>query len=91
MDSIREFKPQILVSDLGMPDQDGFALIRHVRELGYSFQDLPAIALTALARSQDRHKALRAGFQLHLAKPVEPQELTAAIASLMGRTGAVVD
>lgn len=84
--SIQEFDPQVLVSDLGMPGQDGFDLIRRVRELGGRFQGLPAIALTALARSEDCRRALLAGFQMHLAKPVEPRELTAAVAALVGRT-----
>jgi signal transduction histidine kinase len=87
METIGEFEPQILVSDLGMPVQDGFELIRQVRERGYSFQELPAIALTAFARAEDRQRALLAGFQVHIAKPVEPRELTATIATLVGRTG----
>ncbi len=69
-----------------MPAQDGFYLIREVRARGYSFQKLPAIALTAFARTEDRQKALRAGFQLHLVKPVDAGELSAAIAALLGRT-----
>ena len=85
--SIGEFKPQILVSDLGMPGQDGFDLIRQIRERGYSFQDLPAVALPASRAPEDRRRALLAGFQVHVAKPVESRELTAAIATLVGRTG----
>ena len=81
-----QFDPHVLVSDLGMPTQDGFQLIREVRARGYSFQKLPAIALTAFARTEDRQKALMAGFQLHLVKPVDPAELSAAIAALVGRT-----
>ncbi len=82
LDALQEFQPQILVSDLGMPGRDGYELVRTVRELGYSADRLPAIALTAFARSQDRERVLLSGFQLHLAKPVTPHELTAAIASL---------
>ena len=85
--AIDEFKPDILVSDLGMPDQDGYDLIRQVRDRGLSHQDLPAIALTAFARSEDRRRALLAGFQVHVAKPVDPHEIVAAIAALAGRTG----
>ncbi|HEV8068421.1 MAG TPA: response regulator [Planctomycetaceae bacterium] len=85
--ALDRFDPHVLVSDLGMPTQDGFRLIREVRARGYSFQRLPAIALTAFARSEDRQKALRAGFQLHLVKPVDAAELSAAIAALIGRTG----
>jgi PAS domain S-box-containing protein len=81
------FRPHILISDLGMPNLDGFELIRQVRAHGYTFRTLPAIALTAYARTEDRRKALLAGFQLHLTKPVDPAELSAAIASLVGRTG----
>jgi PAS domain S-box-containing protein len=80
-------RPHVLISDLGMPELDGFELIRQVRARGYTFQMLPAIALTAYARTEDRRKALLAGFQLHLTKPVDPAELSAAIASLVGRTG----
>jgi PAS domain S-box-containing protein len=84
--ALDQFAPHVLVSDLGMPAQDGFHLIREVRARGYSFQKLPAIALTAFARTEDRQKALRAGFQLHLVKPVDAGELSAAIAALLGRT-----
>jgi CheY-like chemotaxis protein len=78
--------PEVLVSDLGMPDEDGFDLIREIRKRGYHAKDLPAIALTAFVRKTERHQALLAGFQLHVAKPVEPHELTEFIASLAGRT-----
>ena len=81
------FQPHVLVSDLGMPQADGFELIREVRARGYTFQKLPAVALTAYARTEDRRKALLSGFQLHLTKPVDPAELSAAIATLVGRTG----
>jgi PAS domain S-box-containing protein len=86
LSALDKFEPHVLVSDLGMPAQDGFRLIREVRARGYSFQRLPAIALTAFARTEDRQKALRAGFQLHLVKPVDAGELSAAIAALVGRT-----
>jgi PAS domain S-box-containing protein len=82
-----QFKPQVLVSDLGMPDHDGFELIRKVRAAGYSHQALPAIAVTALARPEDRRRALLAGYQVHLSKPIDGSELTAVIATLTGRTG----
>ncbi|MBV8138290.1 MAG: response regulator [Deltaproteobacteria bacterium] len=78
--------PQVLVSDIGMPELDGYALIREVRGRGYSYQVLPAIALTALARPEDRRRALLAGYQMHMAKPIDASELTAAIAALLGRT-----
>jgi PAS domain S-box-containing protein len=84
---LEHFKPQILVSDIGMPDRDGYDLIREVRGLGHSFQNLPAIALTALAGPQDRRRALLAGYQVHLAKPIDSTELTTAIAVLSKRLG----
>ena len=75
--------PDVLLSDIGMPDQDGYELIRRVRSLP---QDeggqTPAAAVTAFARSDDRAKALLSGFQMHLAKPVDPVELLAAVARL---------
>jgi CheY-like chemotaxis protein len=70
-----------------MPDHDGFELIRKVRAAGYSHQALPAIAVTALARPEDRRRALLAGYQVHLSKPIDGSELTAVIATLTGRTG----
>jgi PAS domain S-box-containing protein len=80
-------QPDILVSDIGMPEQDGFALIKQVRALeGGSAARLPAIALTAYARVEDRTRVLLAGFQTHVRKPVEPVELLAVIASLLGRS-----
>ena len=84
---LEKFDAQVLISDLGMPTLDGFQLIRQVRARGYTFQRLPAIALTAFAGGSDRQKALQSGFQLHLTKPVDPAELSAAIATLIGRTG----
>ncbi len=80
-------RPDVLVSDIGMPDIDGFELLRRVRAMGQERGGrLPAIALTALARSQDRTRALHAGFVAHLSKPVEPPELLATVASAAGRT-----
>ncbi len=81
-------RPDVLVSDIGMPEVDGFELLKRIRALGTERGgDLPAIALTAFARSQDRTQALRAGFVAHLTKPVEPPELLATVASATGRTG----
>ena len=77
----------VLVSDIGLPDTDGYDLIREVRARGFASKDLPAVALTAFARSEDRRRALLAGFQVHVAKPVDPDELVAVVASLVGRTG----
>lgn len=76
----------ILISDLGMPDEDGYALLRRVRKLEpKNGGRIPAIALTAYARTQDRTATLLAGFQSHIAKPVELAELIALIANLAGR------
>jgi CheY-like chemotaxis protein len=80
--------PDILVADIGMPDEDGYSLIRTVRALPRdSGGSIPAAAVTALARSEDRRRALLAGFQTHVAKPVDVVELVAVVASLAGRTG----
>jgi PAS domain S-box-containing protein len=80
---IEEYKPDILVSDIGMPEVDGYDLIRKIRgkEKG-SGKRLPAVALTAFARPEDRLKALSAGYNMHIPKPVEPAELIVVIASL---------
>ncbi len=79
-------KPDILVSDIGLPDEDGYSLIRAVRRLDVDRGGrIPAAALSAFARPEDRTLALRAGYQMHLSKPVEPIELAAAVASLVGR------
>ena len=76
-------RPDILVSDIGMPGMDGYTLIRSIREKWPdTVRELPAIALTAFARSEDRTRALLAGFQSHIAKPVEAAELVATVASL---------
>ncbi|MDB5887494.1 MAG: ATP-binding cassette protein, partial [Rhodocyclales bacterium] len=81
--------PNLLLCDIGLGDEDGYTVIRHIRELETERQTtlvkrLPAIALTGLATPGDRMRALLAGFQLHLAKPVDPNELVAAIVSLVG-------
>jgi PAS domain S-box-containing protein len=81
-------RPDVLISDIGMPGEDGYELIRKVRALGTEAGgDLPAVALTAYARSEDRTKAMLSGYQTHISKPVEPSELIATVASLAGRTG----
>ena len=79
--------PDIILSDIGMPDQDGYDFMRRVRSMSGDISDVPAAALTALARVEDRKRALMAGYQTHLAKPVDPSELVAMVASLTGRTG----
>ncbi len=74
--------PQVLVSDVGMPEQDGYDLIREVRRRGYNAGELPALALTAFAYDSDAREAESAGFQIHIPKPVNIYELTAAISLL---------
>ncbi len=79
-------KPDVMVTDIGMPDADGFQLLRWVRLLGADRGGkVPAIALTAFGRTEDRTRALRAGFAVHVAKPLDPAELVATIASVAGR------
>jgi PAS domain S-box-containing protein len=79
-------RPDVLITDIGMPDADGFELLRRVRALGAQRGGrVPAIALTAFARSEDRTRALRAGFLVHVSKPVDPSELVATVASVAGR------
>lgn len=86
--ALERLKPNILVSDVGMAGEDGYALIRQVR-LDKESRNLPAVALTAYAKELDRAKALDAGFQVHLSKPVEPSELVAVIAQLAKQTAPV--
>ena len=80
------FEPDVLVSDVGMPGNDGFALIRSIRELeSQKTRALPAIAVTAYANAEDRVRALVAGYQNHIPKPVDSNALAAAIAQLVAR------
>jgi CheY-like chemotaxis protein len=85
LELLSEFHPDVVISDIGMPDLDGYEFIGRVRKLASSTR-IPAIALTAFARSEDRTRALRAGFLAHVSKPVEPAELVAMVASVAGRT-----
>jgi signal transduction histidine kinase/CheY-like chemotaxis protein len=84
-EALRAWAPDVIVSDIAMPDEDGYAFIRRVRSLPREGGGrTPAIALTALARPKDRVRALAAGFQTHLPKPVDPSELVLAVANLRG-------
>ena len=86
LERIAEVRPDVLVVDLGMPGIDGFELITRVRQSpDKAIRRIPAAALTAFARSDDRTKALRSGFEMHLAKPVDPGELVASVATLARR------
>lgn len=86
--NLTSFKPDILLSDIGLPVESGYDLIRQVRALPTNLKEIPAVALTAFATEKDRQSALNAGFQVHLAKPVEPQALIEVIAELVnGKAG----
>ena len=86
LDVIERVRPDVLVSDLGMPGEDGYSLIAKVRALPAERGGrTPAAALTAYARVEDRLRVLRSGFQIHLPKPVEPVELATVVANLAGR------
>jgi PAS domain S-box-containing protein len=77
--------PDILISDIGMARLDGYQMLRNMRAAGFDADRLPAIALTAFSRLQDRNDALEAGFQAHLAKPVRAEALVSAVANLISR------
>jgi hypothetical protein len=82
-DALPTFRPQLLVSDIAMPDEDGYSLIRRIRALDpRQGGTIPSIALTALTRAEDRTKALAAGFTTHIGKPVNPDDLVAALGNL---------
>ncbi|MDP9098316.1 MAG: ATP-binding protein, partial [Verrucomicrobiota bacterium] len=84
---LREMKPHVLIMDIGMPNEDGYTIMKKVRQLaGEEGGRVRAIALTAFARSEDRRRAVLSGFQMHIAKPVDAAELIAMVASLAGRT-----
>jgi len=85
IDRLLREETDVLIADIGMPDMDGYELMRRIRALDGEIRDIPAIALTAYAGDADRRKALEAGFQLHLAKPVEPHQLAAAVAQVARR------
>jgi signal transduction histidine kinase/CheY-like chemotaxis protein len=87
LETLKQWKPDILMSDIGMPDEDGYSLIQKVRSLSAESGGLtPAAALTAYARDEDRERALAAGFQMHVAKPIGARELIDTVAGLAGRT-----
>jgi CheY-like chemotaxis protein len=85
---VERLRPDVLVSDLGMPGEDGYWLIREVRALPTDRGGkTPAAVLTAYVGAKDQQRTMRAGFQNHVPKPVEPQELVAVVANLAGHTG----
>jgi CheY-like chemotaxis protein len=86
LEALEKYKPDVLVSDLGMPEEDGYALIAKIRALpSERGGHIPAAALTAYARAEDRMRVLRSGFQFHLPKPVDSAELVTVVASLANR------
>jgi PAS domain S-box-containing protein len=91
LEALSEETFDVLVSDIGMPGEDGYALIAKVRALGKEHGgSIPAVALTAYAREEDRIHTLHSGFQIHLSKPIGPNELITIVANLAGRTGRVM-
>ncbi|WP_237244795.1 MULTISPECIES: PAS domain-containing protein [Sorangium] len=89
LEALRADEFDVLVSDIGMPGEDGYAMMRRLRAMGAEVpaSGIPALALTAYTRVEDRRQAIAAGFQMHLAKPIEPNSLVTAVAHLVGRAG----
>jgi CheY-like chemotaxis protein len=86
LEVLEGWHPDALVFDIGMPGEDGYALMRHVRALGPEHGgDAPAVAVTGYTSAEDRRRAFEAGFQSHIAKPVVLDELVTAIATLVGQ------
>ena len=86
LELLKSFHPDVLLSDIGMPIKDGYQFIHDVRSMpAGEGGSIPAIALTAFVRTEDRRRAMFAGYQSHLAKPVDPGELIAVVAMLAGR------
>jgi PAS domain S-box-containing protein len=86
-EQVERARPDVIVTDIGMPEEDGYSLLARIRELPPERGGgTPAAALTAYARAEDRTRALRSGFQMHVSKPVEPAKLIAVVATLAGRT-----
>jgi len=85
---LQSFNPDVLLSDIGLPFESGYDLIKKIRALPSDFNRIPAVALTAFATEKDRQRALASGFQIHLSKPVEPHALIQAIERVVnGRDG----
>jgi len=83
LEMVRRHRPDLVISDIAMPEEDGYVLIRKIRARGpRKSGDIPAAALTAYAKIEDRVSILAAGFQMYLSKPADPSELIAVVASL---------
>ena len=86
LEALASFRPDVLVSDIGMPGEDGYALLRRIRQSTEAWlRALPALAVSAYAREEDRIRSLAVGFQMHITKPFEPLDLTAAVGHLVPR------
>lgn len=86
INDVKNWKPDLLVSDIGMPNEDGYSLIGRLRKLkSKKAREIPAVALTAYATVEDRTRALSSGFQLHVPKPIDPEVLVRSLASAAGR------
>jgi len=84
--AFKEWQPDLLISDLAMPNEDGYSLLRKVRRMkSKRAKEIPAVALSAYASDEDRALSLSKGFQLHLPKPIEPEHLVTSIVSALGR------
>ena len=83
--ALQKARPAVIVSDIGMPNMDGYQFMRAVRANEARNERIPALALTAFARAEDRKKSLVAGYQAHLAKPFDVAELILVVADLVGR------
>jgi CheY-like chemotaxis protein len=87
LEKFKSVRPDVIVSDIGMPDADGLSLIRQIRALTpQQGGRTPAVALTAYARAEEAERAFVAGYQMHVAKPVEPLHLATVVANLGGRS-----
>ena len=87
MAALQTIRPDVVIADIGMAHTDGFELLRQIRQSADdTIRNVPAAALTAYARAEDRMKVLQSGFQMHLVKPVDPAELIVAVAVLAKRT-----
>ncbi|MBE9020334.1 response regulator, partial [Chroococcidiopsidales cyanobacterium LEGE 13417] len=87
LQALEAFQPDLLVSDIGMPGEDGYALIRQLRTKTTAHRQIPAIAMTGFARLEDRTQAIAAGFQRHLPKPIDPDTLIAVVTDLIQEIG----
>lgn len=85
LEEIQKYKPDVLVCDIGMPEMNGYELLRRIRGLKPEIASVPAIACTVFARSEDVEHAFAAGFQAHIAKPIDPKNFVQTIADVAAR------